>query len=136
MSSLYVLDSFALLALLRDEPAGRAVHALIETAIAGECVLLMSTISLGEVLYHTERRHGTRKVKEILVEIEALPIRILGATRRRVLAAAHLKANHPISYADAFAAGLAQEFGAALVTGDPEFRGLGRSLRVEWLESR
>ena len=60
-------------------------------------------------------------------------LRILGATRRRVLAAAHLKANHSISYADAFAAGLAQEFDAALVTGDPEFRGLGRSLRVAWL---
>jgi len=31
------------------------------------------------------------------------------------------------------AAALAQEHGAALVTGDPEFRALGGLLTVEWL---
>ena len=44
-----------------------------------------------------------------------------------------MKANHRISYADAFAAALAQEYGATVVTGDPEFRSLGEKVSVEWL---
>lgn len=106
---------------------------LIEQAIKGEVTLLMSQINLGEVIYHTERKHGVRQAQETLVEIEALPIQMIEATRRRVLDAAHLKANHRISYADAFAVALAQEHEAALVTGDPEFRALGQIIEVQWL---
>jgi ribonuclease VapC len=128
-----VLDSFAILALLRGEPGAPAVRELIEQAIEGEVTLLMSQINLGEVIYHTERVHGVRQAQETLVEIEALPIQMVEATRRRVLDAAHIKANHRIAYADAFAAALAREHGAALVTGDPEFRALGPAVKVEWL---
>ncbi len=131
----FVLDSFAFLAMTRGEPGGPVVRALIEKAIAGEIILMMSVINLGEVIYHTERRHGVYKAQETLLEIEGLPIRIVGVTRARVLAAAHLKANHRISYADAFAAALVQEYGATLVTGDPEFRALGDALPVEWIGS-
>lgn len=133
MSDSLVLDSFALLAMLREEPGAKVVRDMLFRAAAGEITLLMSEINLGEVLYQTERKHGSDEAADTLVDIEGLPIRIEGVTRARVLAAAHLKANHPISYADAFAAGLAQEIDAALVTGDPEFRSLGGSLRLEWL---
>jgi ribonuclease VapC len=40
---------------------------------------------------------------------------------RRVLAAAALKAQYPIAYADAFAAQLARELSLPLLTSDPEF---------------
>lgn len=133
MSDSLVLDSFALLAFLRHEPGAEAVRDLLFRAAAGEIAILMSEINLGEVLYQTERKYGADEAGESLLEIMALPIRLIEATRARVLAAAHLKANHRISYADAFAAGLAQEFDAALVTGDPEFRGIGGSLRLAWL---
>lgn len=119
--------------MLRGEPGAPAVRKLIEQAIKGEVTLLMSQINLGEVIYHTERKHGVRQAQETLVEIEALPIQMIEATRRRVLDAAHLKANHRISYADAFAVALAQEHEAALVTGDPEFRALGQIIEVQWL---
>jgi ribonuclease VapC len=133
MSDSLVLDSFALLALLRDEPGGEAVRDLLTQAAEGEITLLMSEINLGEVLYHTERKYGVDEASQTLVEIEVLPIQLVGVTRARVLAAAHLKANYRISYADAFAAALVQEYGATLVTGDPEFRSLGDKVRVEWL---
>lgn len=134
MSAIFVLDSFALLALLREEPGAAAVRDLAAKAIDGEIKLLMSEINLGEVFYHTERCYGADEAVETLVEIEAMPIQMVGITRARVLAAAHLKANFPIAYADAFAAALAQEHDAILVTGDPEFRELGEALLVEWLE--
>ena len=46
---------------------------------------------------------------------------------------AKLKANRRLSYADAFAAALAQREAAAIVTGDPELRELADVLRVEWI---
>ena len=38
-----------------------------------------------------------------------------------MLAAAHIKAGHALSYADAFAVAVAQELDAVMLTGDPEF---------------
>ena len=49
------------------------------------------------------------------------------------LAAAHLKAQHPISYADAFVVALAQQMQATLLTGDPEFSQVESLVAVEWL---
>jgi hypothetical protein len=45
-------------------------------------------------------------------------------------------ANHAIAYADAFAAALAQESAATLVTGDPEFVLLKDILEIKWLPQR
>ncbi len=50
-----------------------------------------------------------------------------------MLAAAHLKARFPIALADAFAAALAQELEAPLLTGDPEFKALEETLTIYWL---
>lgn len=133
MATRYVLDSFALLALLRDEPGAPLVSDLIEQADAGEAELLMSEINLGEVIYHVERRHDTNEAQKTLVEIEVLPIEMVTADRGRILEAAHLKATHRFSYADAFAAALAMEYQATLVTGDPEFRPLEGSVAIAWL---
>jgi ribonuclease VapC len=47
--------------------------------------------------------------------------------------AAKWKAVRRISYADAFAAALAQSENAALVTGDPELKELDDILTVEWI---
>ena len=55
------------------------------------------------------------------------------ATRERVLAAAHIKATHAMSYADAFVVAAAQEMRATILTGDPEFRTVEGLVPVEWL---
>jgi len=49
-------------------------------------------------------------------------------------AAAQLKASHKLSLADAFAAALAKEKKAELVTGDPEFKPLEKEVKVHWLK--
>ena len=48
------------------------------------------------------------------------------------MAAARLKAVHPISYADCLVAALAQRTGATILTGDPDFQRFGQTA-VEWL---
>lgn len=50
-----------------------------------------------------------------------------------VLDAAHIKAHHPISYADAFAVALAVRESAIVLTGDPEFEAVKTLVEVEWL---
>ena len=51
----------------------------------------------------------------------------------RVLAAAQIKTQYPISYADAFAVALAQELNATIVTGDPEFKQVESIVTLFWL---
>jgi len=67
--------------------------------------------------------------------LDQLPLRVLPADREAVLAAAHVKANHRLSYAGAFAVATAQALGATVLTGDPEFASVGSLVSVEWLAS-
>jgi predicted nucleic acid-binding protein len=73
-----------------------------------------------------------------LARIDELPIEVVDADRTLTLAAAHLKADCPIAYADCFAAALAQVRNASLLTGDSEFRKVKpeHNLRIEWLADR
>ena len=135
MKSHYVLDSYAILALLSDESGAARVETLLQQAKKGEALLSMSLINLGEVVYIVERRWGTEKLRIVLAYLEAAPIQMALADKTRVLTAAHIKAQHSVSYADAYAAGLAQELNATLITGDPEFRSLTNQILIEWLQT-
>ena len=59
-----------------------------------------------------------------------------GCSQTRALAdiAADFKARFKMSLADAFAAALAKEKKAELVTGDPEFRPLHQEIKIHWLK--
>ena len=129
----YVLDSYALLAYFNSEAGGEEVKQLLGTALDGEFALYLSLINLGEIYYIIRRRRGKEKAQETLETLRSLPVTLCDTSEARVLAAAELKAEYPISYADAFAATLAQELGATLVTGDPEFKKLEPVLTISWL---
>jgi predicted nucleic acid-binding protein len=130
-----VLDSYALLAYLEGEKARPRVKDLLQRAASGECSLYLSLINLGEVLFITERERDRVSALRVLAAIDQLPIHISPVSRATALAAAHIKANYAISYADAFAVVTAQEYDGALITGDPEFRAVAadRLIAVEWL---
>jgi PIN domain nuclease of toxin-antitoxin system len=132
----YILDSFALLAYFGDEPGADAVGQLLERAQHQAIKLSLSLVNLGEVYYITQRERGRDKAIETLARIDQLPIQQEPVDRALVLSAASLKADHAISYADAFAAGLAQWLQAPVVTGDPEFRKLMAVIEVAWLPQR
>lgn len=132
----FVLDSFALLAYIQDEPGAAEVEEILEQSRLGQARAFSSLINVGEVLYQVERRWGDESVAHYLGILQELPVTIAQVTPNRVYAAAHIKATHPISYADCFVAGLAQELNAEVLTGDPEFRKLGNSVQVRWLPQR
>ena len=130
---IYILDSFVLLAFLEGEPSADRIRVILQAAQEERALVYLSVINLGEVLYITERERSLVIAQQVLAAIEQLPLELLEASQTRVLAAAHIKANYPISYADAFAVAAAQEFQATVVTGDPEFAKVTAIIRVEWL---
>ena len=133
MSDTWVLDSFALLALLGSEPGGEDVARLLRQAQSGDARLLMTWVNVGEVAYIVERRWGRTRLHQMLGTLEATTIEMVPVGRALALAAARIKATHPLTYADTFAAALAMQTDAALVTGDPEFHLLEEVLRIHWL---
>lgn len=131
----FVLDSHALLAYLEAEPGGDRVRELLESARDGRCHLYVCVVNLGEVMYIVEREAGLSRAQETLARIDELPIEIVSADRPLTLAAAHLKMDCPIAYADCFAAALSQLKDATLVTGDPDFHKIRPdcNVHIEWL---
>jgi predicted nucleic acid-binding protein len=131
----YVLDSYALLAYFEAEPESEEVRKLLEAAKEDKCSLYMCVVNLGEVVYIVERERGLPKAQETLARIDELPINIVNVDRTLTLAAAHLKMDCPIAYADCFAAALSQLKDATLVTGDPEFNKIKPecNLQIKWL---
>jgi len=132
----YLLDSFALLAYLNDEPGGARVKEVLVLAKGQKCNLVMSLINLGEVLYITERVRGLTSAQAVLALVESLPLKLLEASRELVLDAAHIKASHALSYADAIAVASAIHENAVILTGDPEFQTVEYLVKVEWLVVR
>ena len=130
----YVLDSYAILAHLGGEPGGHRVRAILGAAQRGRANIWLSVINLGEVLYITQRCRGQPAVHHAISAVEHLPISVVDAGCKLTFAAAHIKARHSLAYADAFAAALALQQNACLVTGDPEFRQLSEQIRIEWLD--
>jgi predicted nucleic acid-binding protein len=76
-------------------------------------------INIGEVAYQLERRHGAEEAAVVAGRVRAA-VALDDVTPERVLAAAHIKAEHPIAFADCFAAATALARTATLFTGDPE----------------
>lgn len=133
MAAIQVLDSYALLALLRDDPGAEIVADLLERAGQQNRSLHMSEVNYAEVQYTIRRKDGETVWASIAGELQAAPIEFHAADRRLADLAAGFKARFKISLTDAFAAALAKERKAELVTGDPEFRVLEKEIKIRWL---
>lgn len=129
----YVLDSYALIAYLEGEESGKKVMSILEDAVTGKAEIYLSIINWGEIYYIAMREGGQEKAELYRSLISKYPVTLIEADKEHTLSAAKLKANHKISYADAFAASLSQLKNAALVTGDREFKSLSSQIKIIWL---
>lgn len=127
----YVLDANALVGLFEDRKwIAEKVERLLRDALFRDLPLWMSAVNWGEVFYTEWRYRGETKAYEAETRLLELPIAIISVDRERATRAGALKQKHGLGYADAFAAELAIERGAWLVTADPEFSKVGKSLSV------
>ena len=95
----------------------------------------MSAVNFGEVYSVVLREHGPDAAQTALSAIRPLPIHLIDATPERSLHAAEVKKKYRLYYVDSFAAALALEHKAALVTSDSDFRKLGNGVVIVWLKA-
>jgi PIN domain nuclease of toxin-antitoxin system len=109
-----VLDAWALIAFFNDLAAAPRVEAVLEEGGGAIC-----SINLGEVLYRRTRVAGTSTAR---ADVDALRrgLDVVDPDWQLVEAAAALKAEGGLSYADAFCVATATRLDAPLWTGDPE----------------
>jgi predicted nucleic acid-binding protein len=127
----YVLDANALTGFFEDRRSiGQKVRHMLGEALRHDEPLLMSAVNWGEVFYIAWRRHGETVARDVEAKLQELPIAVIAVDRERASRSGALKEKHGLGYADAFAAELAIERGAWLVTADPEFSKVGKVLSV------
>ena len=129
-----VLDSFALIAYFRDEPGAETMENLLVTAGKKDSPLHMTDVNYAEVKYSIVKKDGAEAWEEAAKILQGLPIDFHSTTRTLADTAADFKARFKISLANAFAAALAKEKRAELVTRDAELKALEKEIKVSWLK--
>lgn len=133
MAAVKVLDSWALLCYLEQEPGYEKIIELFDKAVESSGPLLMCILNWGEVYYQVARRFGEQKAQEIEKLIQTLPITLVEANKELTREAARIKATKRMAFADCFAVALARLRKAQLYTGDPEFKVAEKNIKVVWL---
>lgn len=134
----FVLDSYALIGYLEGEPFADWLQELLLSARDGKCRLYLHVIQLGEVYYITLREQGKQTADLAYARIKNFPLTLIDIIDEKLLlSAASIKATFSVSYADAFAAAVAEIYDAVLLTGDPEFKALEKEgiITIKWLNT-
>ncbi len=131
----YIFDASAVVAYVLDKPGASKVENLLNQAMHQRCEILMSAVNCGEAYGVALREYGPDRARSVFGAIHRLPIRFIEATLQRCCHAAEIKTTYKLYYADSFAAALALENKATLVTSDSDFRRLGHNFPVLWLKS-
>ena len=129
----HVLDASALTAYFEKEPGYEKVQELLTDAASGNRKLFLSTVNWGEVHYVTHRTFGIEQANKIAQVIGTFPIEIVDVDLEIAKQAALFKVAYRLSYADCFAAALANVKKSTLVTGDKEFKSLEDQIKIVWL---
>lgn len=128
-----VLDAFAVLALLKDEPGA----AKVERLIRGAEETTLTALGLAEVVDHLIRLTGADE-EDAVLDIaqlglgQPLPVEDVLAIRAGMLRARHYhRINRAVSLADCVAAECARNPGFSLATTDPHLLDLCREERIK-----
>ena len=128
-----VLDSWSIIAYLEDEPAGQKVADLIAEAHENSTPLMITVVNAGEVWYLLAREASIEDADQSITQLRGLGIEFIEADWKLTREAAGFKAKHKMSYADCFAAALAKDRKADLVTGDQEFKQVEAEVKIWWI---
>ncbi len=130
-----VLDSFAVIAFLRNEAGADAVRDYFEKSLTDKKRLFICSVNWAEVAYKVIRKRNLSAWKHVQAGLRDFPIEIVETDPVLTEQAAEFKATNKMSLADAYAAALTKTKKAELVTGDPEFKPLEGVLKnIVWLK--
>ncbi len=133
MKKRYVLDSYAILTYLKEEPGSKKIRKALWDASAKKHTLFMNYINLGEVYYIIYRETGAAFADQIITMVKHFPINFVGVRESNAIIAGRIKAENKLSYADAYVVGTALNKKAIVLTGDKEFKTVEDIVAVEWL---
>ena len=119
-----------MISFLEGRPAAPRLRRLMEEANQSDFPRLLSAVNWGEVFYVVWKLHGEAEARATESKLRRLPVLVMAADQERATRAAALKQKHNLSYADSFAAELAIDHRAWLVTADPEFSRMGKLLSL------
>lgn len=128
-----VFDSWPIMAYLKGEPSVTRIIDIIADAHDRGDSLLMSVVNVGEVWYTIASRANSESADSAIKIIRSLGIEFIEVDWPTTQIAARYKALGGISYADCFAAALAKNHKATLLTGDREFQQLENEIDIVWL---
>jgi predicted nucleic acid-binding protein len=128
-----VLDSWAVIAYLEDEPAAEKVADTMADAHEQGIPLLMTVVNAGEVWYIIARETSDADANRSIKQLRDLGIEFVDADWNLALDAGYFKSRKKMSFADAFAAALAKQRKAHLITGDQEFKTVEGEINISWL---
>ncbi|MFC1496632.1 type II toxin-antitoxin system VapC family toxin [Candidatus Margulisiibacteriota bacterium] len=129
----FVLDSYAILTYLKDEPGWQKVRNILWDAATKNLNIYLNVINLGEVYYIIYREHGAVKADQAITAIKLWPIKLVTVRANHALIAARIKAENKLSYADAYVVATALNRKATILTGDPEFKSVEDITMIDWL---
>jgi len=128
-----VLDSWAVIAYLEDEPAAERVADIISDAHEQGIPLFMTVVNAGEVWYIVAREASASDAEASIKQLRDLGIEFVGADWDLAKDAGQFKSKNKMSFADCFAAALAKQRKAHLATGDREFKQIEQEITINWL---
>ena len=119
--------------LLHDEPAGEQVETIIADAREIGIPIFMSVVNAAEVWYITARRRSEADADSGIHVLSEFGIHFVEADWNLAKDAGYFKSRNKMSFADCFAAALAKQRKASLVTGDKEFKQVQTEITIDWL---
>lgn len=128
-----VLDAWAVIAYLEDEPSAPEIADLIASAHEEGLPVYMTVVNVGEVWYTIAREVSEEDANRSVKELRDLRIQFENVDWELTQEAARFKSQNKMSYADAFAAALSKVKKADLVTGDKEFKPLEEQIKIAWV---
>lgn len=128
-----VLDTWAVIAYLEDEPSGQQIADLIATAHEEAIPVYISVVNAGEVWYIIAREISEEEANSSIKELRDLRIQFEDVDWELTQEAAQFKSKNKMSYADCYAAALAKMKKADLITGDPEFKAIENQVKIQWV---
>lgn len=129
----YVLDTWAVIAYLEDEPSAQQIADLIATAHEESIPVYMTVVNVGEVWYTIAREVSEADANGSIKELRDLRIQFVDAGWDLTQEAARFKSQNKMSYADCYAVALAKSYKADLVTGDGEFKVVEDQVKIQWV---
>jgi len=131
----YILDSSALLVYADGMPGKEVVEEVLQKGSrgGGSVEIYMTVADWGRAYYSRARQKGEDAARELLQELEKLPLNIVVINRKVAMEAAAIMKDYPLDYADSFACAMASITDGKLVTANGALKAVEDILELVWL---